>query len=364
MKSMLGLSGKLLLWNLARSRGRTLIMIVTVFCALSSYVLLGTALSEMADSVVQAMRPGWPFDVTVEGRVGQDEISSVQAMEGVRHVETARSATVFLGPTLQEVLSVPLTGTAFVLELDSGRLPTEVNEVAVPALLADAFKLSVGGRVRLVGQRQGAIAQEYEVVGVLSGKAGVLAIPLLTQEGIALIRDGENYLNRMLIQLDGNVNLDTFSKKLGTLVTATIKLEAEGYETVQQSRSLSESLVLMLRSLILMITAASLGVLFYLSLRSGAYQTGVLRAMGVQRIWLLLPALAVTLFIFVLAVPITALLLPVVAARIGLHADQAVLLRTLTRDVGTYVIVGLLSTLVINWRFLSMPVPKLLKDSW
>lgn len=362
---MLGLSVKLLFWNLSRNRGRALIMIVTVVSALSSYVLLGTALTEMADSVVQALRPGWPFDVTVEGRVAPEQMSAVQAMDGVIHVESVRSCKVFLGPGLQEILSVPAVETSFILELNSGRLPIEANEVVIPELLADALRMGPGDRLRLVGQMHGSVAHEYVVVGILSGKAGVLTLPLVTADGMELIRDGENYINRMLIQLDGLVEVDAFAKELGQLIrTATIKIEAEAYATVEQSRSLSDSLVVLLRSLILMITATSLAVLFYLSQRSGAYQTGVLRAIGVQRIWLFVPSTVLTLLIFAIGYPITALVLPVVAARVGLYTDPTLLLRTLTKDAGTYVLVGMLSTLAVNYQFLSQPIPKLLKDSW
>jgi hypothetical protein len=66
-------------------------MVVTVSCALSSYVLLGTALEEMAEAVVQSAKPGWPFDVTVEGYLSDTEISQIQAMSGVSRVELARS---------------------------------------------------------------------------------------------------------------------------------------------------------------------------------------------------------------------------------------------------------------------------------
>lgn len=340
-------------------------MVVTVICALSSYVLLGTALTEMADKVVQALRPSWPFDVTAEGRFTPEQLSSVRALSGVVHVETIRSYKVFLGPGLQEVLSVPDAGTALSMELSSGLLPTEADELVVPELLADALKLTIGDRVRIVGQMYGASAHDYIIVGILSGKAGVVTSPLLTIDGIALIRAGENYINRMLIQLDGTTDLNAFAKSLGQLLRdSEITLEAQGYAAVEQNRSLSDSLVLVLRSLILMITAASLAVLFYLSQRSGAYQTGVLRAMGVQRAWLFVPSMVLALLVFAFGIPVTALILPVVAGRVGLHTAPELLLRTLAKDSGTYVLVGLFSTVAINWQFLSQPIPKLLKDSW
>ena len=101
-----------------------------------------------------------------------------------------------------------------------------------------------------------------------------------------------------------------------------------------------------------------------MSQRGGAYETGVLRAVGVRREWLLLPAIGAALVIFAIGLPLTALLLPVLASGLGLHTDPVVLRSVMTRDMVIYVVVGLLSTLVVNVHFLHIPVPRLLKDSW
>jgi hypothetical protein len=59
-------------------------------------------------------------------------------------------------------------------------------------------------------------------------------------------------------------------------------MDSAGYENAQVTGTISDSLIKSLRFLILAISATSLAVLFYLSQRSGAYQTGVLRAIGVK----------------------------------------------------------------------------------
>lgn len=362
---MISFTAKLLAWGLVRNRGRTVIMIVTVFCALSSYILLGTALSEMAEDVAQGMRSDWPFDVTVEGRVTPEQEASVRALRGASHVEAVRYCEVFVGPAVQKVLTVPGKNTALVIELEAGSLPMSDREIVMPALLADAYGFGVGDELRLVGQRPGDPPQDYRIAGVLSGKSRVLTMPLLTEAGMARIRPGENYLNHLLIQLDGKVDLDDFVSKLESLLPRTaIRVEQEAYENAQEGRSLSDSLVIALRGLILMITATSLGVLFYLSQRSGAYQTGVLRAIGVQRVWLLFPSICLTVLIFAIGFPLTALALPLIASQVGLQSSPVALLQSIYQDGGLYLLVGVLSTIAVNWQFLSLPVPRLLKDAW
>lgn len=339
-------------------------MVVTVCCALSSYVLLGTALQEMAEAVVQSGRQGWPFDITVEGYLSDTEISQIQAMSGVSRVELAHSAMVFVGPASQEVISMETTGTAFILEFSEGRLPQNALEVAIPEALANALGLDIGDRIRMTARIEGSDPQEYEVSGILSGKAGVLTLPVLTSEGIARV-DSSGQPNRTLIQLDGTVDLDRFGRSLSRIVgDAQVRLATDTYASVEEMRSMSDSLVIALRLLILLITAASLVVLFYMSQRGGAYETGVLRAVGVRREWLLLPAIGAALVIFAIGLPLTALLLPVLASGLGLHTDPVVLRSVMTRDMVIYVVVGLLSTLVVNVHFLHIPVPRLLKDSW
>lgn len=362
---MFGLSWRLLLWNIGRSRGRTLLLVITVFCALSSFVLLGTALTEMADSVAQSMRSDWPFDITVEGKITPEQIDLAKDLSGAHHVEAVYSRQALLGPGLQRILVVPEEDSALTLELATGRLPSLADEITIPEWLADAFHVGLGGSIKLVDQLPGAPPREFVVAGILSGKAKVLTTPVLTLEGMARLGQDTNYPNQMLIQLDGKVDIDSFSRQLTKLLPrTTIHLATEDYEDTQQSRSLSDALVIGLRGLILMITATSLGVLFYLTLRDGAYQTGVLRAMGVQRAWLLLPSIMLTLLVFAAGLMVTILLLPTIALKLGLYSDQTVLVDNLYGDAGIYLLVSVASTLVVNWQFLSLPVPRLLKDAW
>lgn len=362
---MFGLSLRLLLWNLSRSRGRTLLLVVTVFCALSSFVLLGTALTEMADSIGQAMRSDWPFDITVEMRLTDAQLEQVRGLDGAYHVEAVYSRNLLLGSGTQQVLAVPEENSLLTLELETGRLPATETEITVPQWLADALRVDIGDSVNLIGHTQGESPQSFTVIGIMSGKARVLTVPVITREGMARLRQDVAAPNQMLIQLDGKADIDAFSRQLTRLFPrANIQLASESYEEAQQSRSLSDSLVMGLRGLILMITAASLGVLFYLTLRDGAYQTGVLRAIGVQKAWFMLPSILLTLIVFSIGFVVTVLLLPLIAKRLGLYSDQTVLLTNLYTDASIYLLVGIASTVVVNRQFLDQSVPKLLKDAW
>lgn len=362
---MLGLALKLLSWNLVRSKGRSLIMVVTVVCALSSYVLLGTALNEMAERVAQSSRDDWPFDIAAEGSFSDDQLESARQLAGVTHAELVSVYDAFLGSDLQRFITIPEDDTALIFEFTTGGLPEQAHELTVPELLADAHGLALGDQVQVIGQRPGDLPQDYQVAGILSGKAGVVTKPILTAGGMQRLTGNLTLKKELLLQADGKVSLDSLVKKLSTMMpSAIITTAAEEYEQAQESRSMSDSLVAGLRGLILAITALSLAVLFYVAQREGAYQTGVLRAIGVQRGWLLVPSLALTVVIFCVGIPLTTLLLPPLAARFGLVSDSSTIVQTLRLDLPAYVVIGLLSTIAVNWQFLSTPVPRLLKDSW
>lgn len=342
-----------------------MLLVITVFCALSSFVLLGTALTEMGDSVAQSIRSDWPFDITVEGKITSEQIEMVQKLSGAHHIEAIHSRQILLGSGVQTILAIPEEHSSLVIEFTAGHLPSAANEIAIPEWLADAYNVDLADRINLIDQFPGEPAQEFVVAGILSGKAKVLTIPIITLEGMARFHQDTSYPNQMLVQLDGKIDIDSFSSQLIKLLPrATIQLAAGDYEAAQESRSLSDSLVIGLRGLILMITATSLGVLFYLTLRDGAYQTGVLRAIGVQRAWLLLPSIVLTLIVFATGLMLTVFLLPTIALKLGLYSDQTVLLANLYADAGVYLLVGMASTLVVNLQFLNQPISRLLKDVW
>ncbi|MCE5196097.1 MAG: hypothetical protein LLG09_03070 [Negativicutes bacterium] len=203
------------------------------------------------------------------------------------------------------------------------------------------------------------------ISGILSSKANVVRVPLLTETGIARLLLPEQTAQSMLIQLDGKTAINQVINHITLKYpNAMIQVDASGYETVQQSLTMSDSLVISLRGLILAITATSLGVLFYLSQRDGAYQIGVLRAIGVKKPWLLLPAILQTLVSFVVGFLVIVIILPIVSQKLGLEASRILLMRTLYRDMGRYLVIGIASTVFVTLQFLAQPIPLLMKDAW
>ncbi len=362
---MLALSAKLLQWNILRNRAQTLIMILAIFGSLSSYVLLGTALTEMSTAVAQSLRSDWPFDLTVNGEILPEQREMIEGLAGVQHLETVASTEVYFVSQLQNVISTPAAGTRLVLELESGAMPATKHEIVLPGELALALQLEVGDEVELMPDHRQALPETYEVSGILSTKASVVKLPLLTEAGLRRLLPTDALPQSLLVQLDGKANLDRLASRIRReFPELAVTVDAAGYEQAQSDFNMSDSLVIGLRGLILIITAASLAVLFYISQRSGSYQTGVLRAIGVEKHWLLLPALVQTLIIFAIGFVLTAWLLPSVALRLGLESTRVVLLSSLRQDMGLYLLVGLISTLLVNLQFLGFSIPRLLKDSW
>lgn len=362
---MLALAAKLLQWNVLRNWAQTLIMVLAIFGSLSSYVLLGTALTEMSGAVAQVMRSDWPFDLTVSGIFSDEEQQSIAELAGIYHLEVIGSSNAYVLAHPQTVITLPEEGSRLIVELSAGNLPTDEREVALPGDLALQLQLEVGDQIELMANHRQAVAETYAVSGILSTKSGVLKTPLITESGLQRLLPTGELTRSLLIQLDGKADLERMASRIRRgFPQLTVTIDAAGYEQMQSDFNMSDALVMGLRGLILIITAASLAVLFYISQRSGSFQTGVLRAIGVKKPWLLLPALLQTLLIFAIGFGLTALVLPNVAMSLGLLSSRAMLLTSLRQDMGLYLLVGLISTLVVNLQFLGFSIPRLLKDAW
>lgn len=362
---MLALAAKLLQWNVLRNRAQTLIMVLAIFGSLSSYVLLGTALTEMSGAVAQVMRSDWPFDLTVSGIFTDEEQQAISELAGIQYLEVVGSSDTFFLAQPQAVITLPEPGSRLIVELSAGYLPSDEQEVALPGELALQLQLDVGDQIDLMANHRQATPAIYTISGILSTKSGVLKTPLITASGLQRLSPLEEVPRSLLIQLDGKADLERMASRIRRgYPQLTVTIDAEGYEQMQKDFNMSDALVIGLRGLILIITAASLAVLFYISQRSGSFQTGVLRAIGVKKPWLLLPALLQTVLIFAIGFGLTALTLPRVSISLGLLSSRATLLNTLYQDMGIYLLVGLISTLTVNLQFLGFSIPRLLKDAW
>jgi len=361
---MLALCLKLLQWNLLRNKNQNIIMILAVIGSLSSYILLGTAITSISVELAQSQRPGWPFDISVTNTT-KDEQEAIETMKGVYHTEELSVGEVYFFSQKQKLIGQPEANTKLILELESGALPTNERQVAIPGELAKPYKLEVGDTVTLRSSQTVARSYDFEIVGILSTKSGVIRSLLVTDEAFDLVNPHRNGAKSLLIQLDGKTDIQrTFYKIKDLNQKLDVQIDAIGYEETQNSLKISDTLVANLRFLILAISAASLAVLFYISQRSGAYQTGVMRAMGVQRHWLLIPPLVQTLLVFLISTAITLIWLPMISKTLGLNSSPQSTVSSVGWDIMVFIIVGLFSTLAVNLQFLKYPIPRLFKDAW
>ena len=366
---MLGLSLKLMQWSILRNRLQIMIMILAVVGSLSSYVLLGTALNEMSETVVQVQRTDWPFDITFYRNFNEalfeKAISDLQNTEGIHHIESLVMQEVYLFSGKTGLLMLPDEESRIIMELDEGSLPEDENEIVIPSEIALARKLSIGDMITVIPTYPKAEVQEFKISGTLSSKQSVTRMPLVTESGMRTLLNSSMLPLTIAIQLDGKVDLDVVIENILELFPGQpITTHEEGYESAKQNLKLSDSLVMSLRTLILGITATSLAVLLYISQRNGSFQTGVLRAIGVKKAWLLLPAIFQTTFIFLFGFIVTVFFIPFVSQILGLTSSRSILLSNLFVDGGVYYVVSIFSALVINLQFLKTPIPGLMKDDW
>lgn len=357
---MFKLSVKLIQWNLTRNRLQLLIMVLAVIGSLSSYVLLGTALNEMSDKVVDVQRSDWPFDIEIIGNIDDEEMKKIMSIPGVKYLEEVYTTEAFVYSSEMEFLLIPKEDTRIIIEMESGNLPNNANEVAISGILAVAYQLNVGDRLKVLpGISVPPI--DYEISGIVSSKKGVVTKLLLNEEGY--LRQ-TSLFGKKAIQLDGKVDIGFVVDELKKVDAGyLIKKYEENYTNTKNSLGLSDTMVMSLRFLILGITATSLAVLLYIGQRSGAYQTGVLLAMGIKKPWLMLPTISQTTITFLIGFLVTSAILPIVSKSLGLVTEPFDILWTLVKDIAIYYGVGMLSTLIITMQFLGTPIPKLFKDS-
>ncbi len=357
---MFKLSVKLIQWNITRNRLQLMIMILAVIGSLSSYVLLGTALNEMSEKVADVQRSDWPFDIEIIGNIDDEEMKKIMSIRGVKYIEEVFTTEAFVYSSEMDFLLIPKEETRILIEMEGGNLPTNADEVAIPGQLAAAYQLNVGDHLKVLpGISIPPI--EYEISGIVSSKKGVVTKPLLNEEGFLRL---SSLFGTKAIQLDGKVDIGFVEDELEKVdARYIIEKYEENYSNTKNSLGLSDTMVMSLRLLILGITATSSAVLLYIGQRSGAYQTGVLLAMGIKKPWLMLPTLMQTTITFLIGFLATAAILPIISNSLGLVTKPLDIFWTLVKDVGIYYGVGLFSTLIITMQFLGTAIPKLLNDA-
>ena len=360
---MFKLTVKLIQWNLTRNRLQLLIMVLAVIGSLSSYVLLGTALNAISAEIVQSQRDDWPFDLTIKAPT-EDEKNKIRQIEGIYHSEELNMEEVYFYSNTVTALGIPEEETVLILELESGSLPQNDDQVTIPGEVSRAYNLSIGQKILLRTSTTISAGKEFEIAGIFSTKKGVTKTFVVTNAAIHQL-NLQHSGSSLVIQLDGKADLEkTYYKVLDINPKLVVTMDSAGYENAQVTGTISDSLIKSLRFLILAISATSLAVLFYLSQRSGAYQTGVLRAIGVKRFWLLLPPLIQISVVFLISCGIAYILLPILSRILGLNEAGGGNLSSVGWDLLVFFAIGLLSTIAVNLQFLHRSIPTLFKDTW
>lgn len=334
-------------------------MILAIFAALTTYVVFGAVLDNAATQAVQLWRSSMPYDIVVDGNVERFS-ESVLKRRGVVTVDAVQICDVILGSYNVTLLALG-EDSLFVLDCEEGKPPVGANEIAIPA--AWNLDVLVGDSISVLPLTPGAEASVFTVSGILSGKQGVPQQPVVSTEAMRSF-DSE-IRNRLLVALDGKVDIDAAAKSIAALSRQIqVSTAADQYAGVQQGTSIVAMLLGSMRLLILVIAASSMGVLVYLTQREQAYQCGVLRAMGLRRTWLLAVPLAQGLIVFLVgsALSYVALIMWARGANRLLGAVDVTSL--FVSQARTFILFGLAVIAFSAWSFVSRPITGLLRDVW
>lgn len=361
MPEMWRLIYRLVVWDLKHKRTRLLLMTLAIFGALSTYVLFGAILNDATAQTMQMWRTDSPYDLIVDGAV-EDLADVVFGCRGVRWVSTVRIVNVVLG-SIDTTVFTPGEKSLFVLDCESGSPPARPDEIAMPSSWAASLGKMVGDSINVLPMRVGAEAKMLRISGLLSSKTGVPEQAVLTPAGIASLDPSAK--QRLLVALDGKVSINSAKNDiLGLSRNIQVQSATDQYAGVQSGMGIADMLLSSMRSLVLVIAASSMGVLIHLTQREQAYQSGVLRAMGLRRTWLIAAPLTQGLIVFLAGGALS-------FAAVGLWARSAGLLSGMTTvtslffgQAGLFICLGLIMVAVSAISFAYKPITVLLNDIW
>jgi predicted lysophospholipase L1 biosynthesis ABC-type transport system permease subunit len=136
----------------------------------------------------------------------------------------------------------------------------------------------------------------------------------------------------------------------------------EQYEGVARASSPADLTAAAIRSCVLVVSVASVASLLNLSQKERAYQSGVLRAMGMGKGWLLVPPVIEGLLTSVVGVLGARLVLERTHSYLGL--TRAALVRGFLSDSAWFVGIGFGVVVFTTLTFAFRPVTSLLRDTW
>lgn len=356
---MLRLMWRLIGHDLRHRRVRLLLMALAVFGALTTYVLFGAILGDVAAQAMQLWRTDNPYDLVVSGEVS-GLLASVGHSRGVVRVDSIRSATAIVEN--EETSLLTLEGSSlFSLDFVQGGAPQSAEEVAIPAAWAERWGKRVGEEIAVLPLVAGAEGSSLRISGLLSDRSHVPTQPLLSGEGMQQVAPQAE--TQLLVALDGKVSLDSVRRDLLALA-AGIRVASmdDQYAGVQAGSSLGDLLLSSMRFLVLIIAAASMGVLIHLTQRELAYQSGVLRAMGLRQFWLVATPLVQGLLVFLVGGVLSYLATLLWARSAGI--SRSAVADLFWGQAGLFIGLGLVLVAVSGISFARKPVTELLRDVW
>lgn len=348
--------------DLGRNKYRFLLMVLAVVGALTTYTLLGLLFEDISNRAMVQWRGEWPFDISLRGANVVSLENQVRKIQGVVHVEEARLVDVVLGTGQTRMVTIS-SSSLVKLECSAGEPPRDAEEVALPKSFATALQVDVGDTITVIPfGTTSAVA--LRVSGILADKAGVAPMPVLTKEGSERItRDLGS--EALLINLDGRVDIEKTRDTIAALAPqAEVRIRDLQYSGVQQGKGLSEMVVGAVRLLVLCVTLSALTALFYLMQRERAYQLGVFRAMGLKRLWLLVPPLMEGLLVMLCGLIVSAGLVYPAAGLLGVMSPLGQLLQELMVQTTQFTLISLGLTLAMTLILAHKPITTLLQDPW
>lgn len=361
---MLGLIMRLIAWDFTRKRARLGLMIMTIFATLTTYIVFGAILDDVATRAMQMWRTEAPYDITVRGPNVSSFTENIRTFRGVVQVHEVETVEVIIGSSQLSILALG-SNSLYVLEFVEGGAPTQVDHMAIPVTWATSIGLTIGTTLRILAIEPGAEARTFTICGFMADKSRVPQQALILPEAALILGSGVSRKTTLLVALDGKVKIAGVKNDIQLLSRNLDVVGADDqYSGVQGGMGFADVLLSTMRGLVLVVAAAVMGALTHLAQRERAYQNGVLRAMGLARGWLLVAPMVEGLAVFALGGSLAFLLLPLIAKPLGLLAGSQSIVSLFWSQAGIFMGLGLgfvaVSALTLAYR----PITSLLRDAW
>jgi hypothetical protein len=348
-------------WLSVKDRARTLIMVCVVAAGLTTYVILGAIMRDISALASLGRRFEQPWDLVAAGPGAHSIASEVRGIEGVLVAAKAYVAQGIMQSTKCNFVAFD-EPDPFSTEYEAGGAPVSAEDVALTRERAQTIGVELGSEVLILplGETE---PISFRVSGIIASKSGNLADSQLSPQGAAKLSRDISKDASLLIVLDGAVSIDAVRSAIRTLAPdLTVTLLRTQYEGVRSGAGLAGVLVASMRSLILLVSAASVAALSYVSMRERARQLGVLRAVGSTRTVLLGITGFQALFAVLVGTAISAGLASLLNLRLQLQSASA--WSSFPQDAGKIGLVVMIVVIAVSRSVHSRSIRSLLTDSW